>query len=105
MRNARNIASGGLLADCEGCRRRMAATRLLLFGTLHICHADRTVAVTSAPMRALLGYLAIHASGGRVVLRELIAHHVWPDLDESHGRNALSSTLYRLQRLLDHQTS
>lgn len=83
----------------------MPATRLLLFGTLHICQADRTIAVTSAPMRALLGYLALHASGGRAALRDLIVHHVWPDLDEPRGRGALSSTLHRLHRLLGHQTS
>src|SRR5215211_3929907 len=83
----------------------MAATRLQLFGTLHICHADRTVAVTSVPMRALLGYLALHASDGRAALRDLIAHHIWPERDELGGRKALSSTLHRLHRLFDNQTS
>ncbi|MBK9714777.1 MAG: DUF1670 domain-containing protein [Kouleothrix sp.] len=81
----------------------MTRARLLLFDTLHICQADRTIAVTSAPMRALLGYLALNASGGRAALRDLIAYQVWPHLDGPRGRGALSSTLHRLHRLLDNQ--
>jgi DNA-binding SARP family transcriptional activator len=70
----------------------------MLFGTLHIRHADETVIFASAPLCAILGYLALHSQRGQAVLRERLVHYAWPQLDEARGRRALSSTLHRVVR-------
>ncbi len=48
---------------------------------------------------ALLAYLAV-AGAGRSCRRDTLVGLLWPDLDETHARNALSQALYRLRRAL-----
>jgi DNA-binding SARP family transcriptional activator len=78
----------------------MAETRLTLFGTLHIHSPEQSIALGPTSMSALLGYLALHGSGGRAVPRSTLAGKLWPGMDSDQARQMLNRTFYRLRRAI-----
>ena len=71
---------------------------LRTLGGLSLVHAS-TGAVVGAPRRKPLAVLALVAAGGeRGADRDRIASLLWPELDETRARHALSQTLYALRR-------
>lgn len=78
----------------------MPAIHLALFGTLQVRTTESSIALGSSSMSALLGYLALHGSSGRVVPRSTLAGKLWPGLTSDHARQMLNQTLYRLRRAL-----
>ncbi|HWA16223.1 MAG TPA: hypothetical protein VG817_07315, partial [Gemmatimonadales bacterium] len=80
--------------------------RLSILGSIKLrglpqAEADR---LTAQPKRcALLLYLALARPRGWH-RRDTLLHLLWPELDESHARNALSQALHHLRRVLGADT-
>jgi len=78
----------------------MTTLRITLLGNLTVAHAG--LPATPQPTRivqALLAYLVLHRD--RAHPREVVAGLFWGDSTERHARNALSTALWRLRRVLE----
>ena len=79
----------------------MSSARVILFGSLHIRAANRSLIFSGSLIPPLLGYLALHAPAGRAMPRTLLAERLWPHLPGATARIRLSDALYRLRQSLD----
>lgn len=67
---------------------------------LHTADGGQAREVLAQPKRiALLSVLALHSRVGSVQ-RDTLLGMLWPELDATHARNALSQALYHLRRSL-----
>jgi DNA-binding SARP family transcriptional activator len=72
----------------------MNKLRLYLFGSPHIEYREATLKIERRKAFALVAYLALTP---QPISRAFAAALLWPNLDESHARSALRSTLRSLQ--------
>lgn len=90
------VAGGRARSDTED--RATATVRLHVLGPVRLDVAGSGAVHVPARLATLLGYLALHASGGRRVGRADVAYRLWPDQPEDRARRALTDALYRLER-------
>ena len=77
----------------------MDGLRISLFGHIQIAYQDGTVASLSPTTQLLAAYLILHRH--RCHRRETLTERFWGESDEAHARGCLSSTLWRLRRVLE----
>ena len=77
------------------------ALQIFVLGRFGVAARGRDLAVENWERKQaliLLKYLVAHL--GHPVHREALIEHLWPDVDESHGRERLKVTVYFLRRQL-----
>ena len=69
-----------------------------LFGKFKVSLDGQAIEIPSRPVQSLLAYLILNA--GTAYRREKLAGLLWPDSDESSGRQNLRQTLWRLGKAI-----
>ncbi len=78
-----------------------ATVALRTLGGLAVMRGDVPVPASAFGRQKARTLLAILASAPGAVHREVLLHHLWPDLPTDRGLTALHSTLYALRRALE----
>lgn len=73
---------------------------IAILGLLQVRSDDQIRPVNAPQLIRLLGYMALHGSDGRAILREALMEALYPQLSPAHARRALSDGLYRLRGVL-----
>ena len=78
----------------------MSALRVSLLGTVRVDHRGRSSETgLGRAVKGLLGYLALFSK--RIHSREVLAGIFWGDSSEDRARSCLSTTLWRLRKVLE----
>ncbi len=78
----------------------MSSVRISLLGTVRVTHPERPAENTMGhAVKALLGYLTLFRH--RFHAREVLAGLFWGDSSEKRARSCLSTTLWRLRKVLE----
>ena len=78
----------------------MSALRISLLGTVRVDHRGRTSETgLGRAVKGLLGYLSLFSK--RIHSREVLAGIFWGESSEGRARSCLSTTLWRLRKILE----
>ena len=78
----------------------MSSVRISLLGTVRVTHQELPTEITMGhAVKALLGYLTLFRH--RFHAREVLAGLFWGDSTEKQARSCLSTTLWRLRKVLE----
>jgi DNA-binding SARP family transcriptional activator len=90
-----------LISSCDvSGDEQMSTLRINLLGVFRISHDLHPVEINvGRALKGMLAYLVLFS--GRIHAREVLAGLFWGDSTENHARSCLSTTLWRLRKILE----